>query len=1034
MTDCHRTSNRLEVLLQRLAREISQPLASVITPEIILTQSVGMARWVAMELAACHRISANMVFPFPNAFLNLLLEKLSLEDSPEDPFDPAVLTFRIMRTLPSCLVRPGYEGLRSYFAGDSRQIKLLQLSQKIAHLFDQYLVFRPDIILEWDQGKTTTEGDQTWQADLWREVARGHEHLHRVSIQNDIMAKIDRRKYVADNFPERISIFGISYLPAFHLQVLSAISKITRVNWFLMSPCRQYWGEVLSDRDVSRIREKYAHQPGIDVDLHLDKGNPLLASLGMLGRDFLSMIAGLDCDIQEDYLSPARDNLLGMIQADILDMLDAGETRHADTHDSTPGHAPLPMQADESIEIHVCHSVMREIEVLHDNILEMFQRDSDLQPRDILVMTPDIDTYAPFIQAVFKKSTAEGNAIPFSLADRPAMHENRSVQGFFALLGLSGGRMEADKIIELLDCSTIRHCFRLSEQDVATAERWVEELNIRWGVDGSNREEMGVPPFEENTWKSGIDRLLLGYALPVKARHLFAGIHPFDDMEGDHARVLGNFIDFFTCVHATIRDLKTPKTLQDWSAAMETIISRMFLADASTEKELQVLKRLPGSMADIQAQSDYSDTMELDCIVYHLKNGLQTLSFGSGFLAGSVTFCAMLPMRSIPFKAICLIGMNGSAFPRDDKTLGFDLMAAQPRLGDRSQRKDDKYLFLEALISARKKLYISYVGRDIQDNSTITPSVMVSELMDYMANGYAIPADKIQKQHPLQAFSSRYFSPDPDLFSYSTENHAAAEAAQGAAKKSRQVPCLPEPAEHFKRLEVGTLGTFFVNPVKFFLQKRLGIFLEEGDGLPEESENFRLQGLGGYNVRLESLKSGIEGCDLDALLPVFKARGVLPPGRVGRHDFAEIVTETKGFISRMEAWISGTARQDQAMALHLGDFSISGRLADLYGHGIVRARCVKFNAKDLIRLWIEHLQLCTTESGKDRPQSVYLCRDATVVLEPVDNSHDVLAYLLRLYWEGLSSPLHFFPQSAFAYAQNRLRKQTGGPAALQSAA
>ena len=292
------TGNRLELLVQQLAHEIRTPLSSVFEPEFIVTQSPGMARWVAMELAQCQRVSANLVFPFPNAFLNLMCEKLSLEvPTPEDPFDPTNMTFTIMKRLPDCLSRPGYEGLRNYFDGDRRQIKLLQLSQRIAHLFDQYLVFRPDIILSWDKGKQVQDGS-AWQADLWQEIASGNEHLHRVSLHADLIARLENDPAVSGVLPERISVFGISYLPVFHLQILSVLSRLIPVNWYFLSPCRQYWGEVVSDRDISRLREKYARKPGNQADLHLDRGNPLLASMGALGRDFLSMIAASDCDLR----------------------------------------------------------------------------------------------------------------------------------------------------------------------------------------------------------------------------------------------------------------------------------------------------------------------------------------------------------------------------------------------------------------------------------------------------------------------------------------------------------------------------------------------------------------------------------------------------------------------------------------------------------------------------------------------------------------------------------------------------------------
>jgi len=1020
-------SNRLEVLLQTLAREIERPLDSVFSPEVVVTQSPGMARWIAMELAQIHRISANLAFPFPNAFLKMLCEKLSLASPLEDPFEPAVLTFRVMQKLPDCLDRKGYDVLRSYLGGDTRHIRLLQLSREIAHLYDQYLVFRPEIVLEWEHGSNEVPNGHSWQADLWREVVSGCENMHRISMHTGLIARLRNGPSAVEHLPERVSIFGVSYLPAFHLQILAALADTIPVDWYLLSPCRQYWGDVVTDRDIRRIKETYARKTGADTYLHLDKGNSLLASMGTQGRDFLNMIAELGCDIKEEYLPPERSSLLTSVQADILDMLDAPKTV---ANDRTVAGA------DGSIEIHACHSIMREIEVLHDNLLQMFHLDPQLHPRDILVMTPDIDAYAPFIQAVFERSIDGEPTIPFSLADRSFINQDRVSDAFFAVLDMADSRMEAEKVTGFLDRDIIRDTFNLSEQDVATIGEWVQDLNVRWGLDGADRQTHGLPYFEENSWKSGIDRLLLGYAMAERDGQMFHGILPFDDMEGDRARILGNFLEYVSCLMAVIEDLKKPKTLEGWATTTGKIIDRMFSTDAASEKEVLRLKALVADLKRVQLISKYDGALALDALVYLLRHAMQNVPFGSGFLSGSVTFCAMLPMRSIPFKVICLIGMHGNAFPREGGKPGFDMMASHPRRGDRSRRNDDKYLFLEALISARKKLYISFIGRDIQDNSPLAPSVLASELMDYLTAGYGVAVENIVREHPLQAFSQDYFRVTSDLFSYSQENFAAAMASHRpeAMPKVPPPPSLPVPGDTFKTMDADTLGLFFSNPVKFFMQKRIGLFLEPDDKSAEDREHFRLEGLGAYRAGLDSLNWVNKGRPLTDLKAVFKARGVLPPGQVGEHDYAGLAAEVREMMGRVGEWTSGEKPVMRGIDLHLENFRITGTLADDYGNGLVLVRFANFNAAELVRFWIRHLLLCAAEPEKKEWRSAYLSRNATIVIGAVDNTRELLAYLLRLYWEGLSLPLAFFPKSAYAYAHQRIVQAKPPGEALRAAA
>jgi len=1028
------TGNRLELLGHQLADDISIPRSSVFEPEIIITQSPGMARWVAMQLAVYNRISANLVFPYPNTFLNLLCERLSL-DTPmsEDPFAPLNMTFSIMKKLPECLSKPGYEGLQNYFHEDRRQLKFLQLSRKIAHLFDQYLVFRPDMIAAWETRQKVL-GDATWQADLWREIASGNEHLHRVNLHAELIGKLESDTIAAGVLPERVSVFGISYLPAFHLKILSVLSSRIPVNWYCLSPCRQYWGEVVSDRAASRIREKYAQDPLEEKDLHLDRGNPLLASMGTLGKDFLGMVAESGCDLQEHYAPPGRDTLLSSIQEDILDMLDAADVQKNAAAEEDPKHASLKTDNDSSIEIIACHSPMREVEVLHDHMLDMFQNIPDLKPRDILVMTPDIDTYAPFIQAVFEQTAGSPAEIPFSLADRSALYSSRLMEAFFALIDLTGSRMEVDKIIGLLESPAIRKQFNIDEQDVAVIDKWVRDLNIRWGIDAADRKGRDLPLFSENTWKSGLDRLLLGYALPGKDKSLFADLLPYDHVEGEQSRVLGSFMDYFSCILKSIQILKTPKNLQDWSIEMHAIVDCMFPDDDAWGKEMQILKQLLDSLENIQQVTGYEQKIDLEAVAYQLKGELENSSYGAGFLTGKVTFCAMLPMRSIPFKVICLLGMNGNAFPRDDSSLGFDLMTAHARRGDRSRRNDDKYLFLEALMSARKKIYISYVGMDIQDNSPISPSVLVSELIDYAQSGYGFSEQDLVCSHPLQSFSAEYFKGNPVLFSYSKENFAAAVAAQKAPVKPIKKRVLQEPSEAFKKLGAESLAAFYANPVKYFLQNRLGIYLENEGSSHEANENFRLGGLEGYSVGRESFLAGCQESQTEQIKELFKARGVLPPGRVGEHDFAEIYQESGDLVSRINAWTLGKNPQDKEVNLQLADFSINGTMPGVYDQGMVLARFAKFKPRDLMRCWIAHLQLCAMDGPQGyQKQSVYLARDVSVVFDPPENCHEILKQLLTFYWEGLSEPLLFYPESAYAYAQTRLVKEKSRNMARQAA-
>lgn len=1031
------TSNNMEILAEQLARIVREPMPSPISSEIIVVQSRGMERWVSMELAMHNGICANCFFPFPNLFLQEIFKKFIPDIPDESVFDPVTMTFRIMKILPACSNLSGFESLKRYLVDDVKGMKLFQISQQIADLFDQYLVFRPEIIFRWENGK-----EDHWQAQLWREISSGKENLHRARMRKTLLEKIKKQPHEIKNLPDRISIFGISYLPPFHLETFIEISRLSQVNLFLMNPCREYWADIVSPRQIKEIQRKYIKLNGITEELYLEEGNRLLVSMGALGKNFFSMISGIDCQIFEQFKDQDKHNMLSKIQWDIHNLKDRKFYSQDSVPDLEPSDisSPLPdtdtMQQDveTSIQIHSCHSPMREIEVLHDNLLAMFEEDPDLLPKDIVVMAPDIESYAPFIQAVFDAQTDEALRIPFTIADRDIRKESSIIEGFLSILDLKGSRLGTTRVMALLESAGIKEQFGLTESDIEIAERWIKETNIRWGIDADFRRELGLPGFSENTWKAGIERLLLGYAMPGLNRKMFSGILPYDQIEGGEVKILGKFLKFIDRVFTYIDSLDQPRKLGDWHLKLVGIIEEFFVPDEDSEREIEVLRRILDEMSKKEELSGFDQLVEIEVVKSLLENLLECVNFGTGFISSGVTFCAMLPMRSIPFKVVCLVGMNMDAFPRESKTLSFDLMAKNPRIGDRSRRNDDKYLFLEALISARNKFYISYVGQSIRDNTRIAPSVLVSELIDYIKEGFGFSEDQMVTLHRLQAFSPEYFKAGGKLFSYSRENFAASCSRYDLKDITSLISSkLSDPAQEWKHLDIKDFRAFFSNPAKFLLERRLGIYLPERADVSDERENFSLGHLEKYVLDQEMVLHRLSGSDLKDFFPVKKASGQLPHGNVGEFVYNEVSLDAEDFVRKIENHITGKHLDDHTVDINIAGFNLCGRLTDIYEQGLIQIRYVITKPKYLLKTWVNHIVLCNLVEGKRPVKSFLLCKDAAWEFTPVSNVNDIINDLLKLFWKGMSEPLHFFPESSFEYASKLLLKNQTIQAASNSA-
>ncbi len=1028
------TSNRLEILAETLADVLRTPLGSPLDQEVIVVQSLGMERWLCMELAHYHGICANYRFPFPNTFVQQLIYEFLPELTEVSPFDPGIMTWRIMEHLPSCLPQPAFKPLRVYLSEDRVDLKRFQLSERIADLFDQYLLFRPDMIFRWESG-----AESHWQALLWRELVKGQEGMHRAALGRAFLQALSSSRDVSA-LPDRVTVFGISTLPRFYMQVLEALSHFLQVNIFLMNPCGEFWGDILSEWEMKRIAGRETERVSSYEELHLEKGNSLLASMGALGREFFDMVNEFDKEDFTSFQDPGEGTLLHCVQSDILHLRDRAKTGFK---------RPPILGDDKSIQVHSCHGPKREMEVLQDYLLDRFDKDPMLQPKDILVMTPDIEAYAPYIQAVFDVPPDDPKRIPFSIADQSIRKESEIIDSFFTILDLWESRFGAQQVMALLESRTIGCRFGLSEMDVGLIREWVRKTHIRWGIDHESRNQAGLPAFEENTWKAGIDRLLLGYAMPGHNETLFEGILPYDHIEGSETQVLGTLAEFLDLLDSKVNLLGQIRTLGEWSPVLMGLLDDFFLHHEEGEREMQVLRRSVLELEEIEKLSGYTEKVDIHVIKSHLVSCFEREGFGFGFITGGITFCAMLPMRSIPFRVICLVGMNGDAYPRESRPLGFDLMAKKPRPGDRSRRNDDRYLFLEAILSARDTLYLSYVGQSIQDNSPISPSVLVSELMDYMEQGFANKGkrnilEQILIKHRLQAFSPEYFKSDGNLFSYSKENFETAKRLIKGPKDPAPFFSigLKAPDQEWRNVDVEGLCRFFGNPTRFLLNNRLGIFPEDEVPILEDKEAFSLKGLEKYLLEARLLIKRLGGQDLKKAFGVTRASGQLPHGTVGRCIYEHLIQGIDHFAEKTGSLMEGETLDPLEIDLQLGGMHLTGQVGPIYPHGLIHFRYAKTTARDLLRLWITHLLLNQCRSDLYPRKSIYAGLEsnqwqergwASFSYSPVKDPEIHLAGLLDRYWSGLRAPLQFYPESSYIYAREILSKRSSDEQAMLKA-
>lgn len=1027
------SSNRLEHLVEALSTILRKPLSDPFRPETVVVQSRGMARYLSLEMARLNGVSALMDYPYPNVFVERYLGELrpkTVKKSGLAAYDPEILTFRVFALLPSFLTNHDFSDLSGYISGADGSLKRYQLSRRIGDLFDQYLLFRPDMIHAWENG-----AGEDWQAHLWRMIRNETVDTHRVDLFSAFLQKIRDNDVPSGHFPERIFIFGISALPSFYMDVFQAVARFCDVHLFLLNPCSEYWGDILTERERTRAMGR-SRDFGRDL-LYLRQGNRLLASLGKIGRDFFDLIQTYGVEDMPLFQKPEGDTLLAWIQDDIFRLVDPAD----------PDYAKRTVKNDDlSVQLHCCHSPLREVEVLQDRLYAMFDGNSDLNPRDVLVMMADSETYAPLIHSVFGRKPEGRDSIPYSVADRGFGGESRITRVFLALLDMKNSRFTVAEVLGFLEEEAVRQAFGLGEDDLDILGSWIDQVSIRWGWDGQHRKKTGLPEFEDCSWMAGLRRLLLGYALPGHDLYLFGGILPCDSIEGKQAERLGIFMDYAERLFSWTSGLDESRTGEGWIAYLLSGLDDFFSPGDRDETDLVVIREEILHMGDVMTMAGVTETLDFSVIRDHLGKNLEKKEQGLGFISGGVTFCAMLPMRSIPFRVIAVLGMNSSSYPRQGQGCGFDLMAKNPRPGDRSLRNDDRYLFLEALISARDTLYISYTGRSIRDNTLIQPSVLVSELLDYIGAGFdcgeKTAVERLTLEHPLQPFSPRYFehSHDQDqgrdkglrLFSFSRDNFRAALAGLDSAGPSFSFfeKELEPPCHESLDVSVTDFCRFFRNPSRYLLEKRLGVLLDEnGDGVAE-TEPFEIKGLDRYGFVARLVDNILGGADGKVLHAWARATGSLPVGRKGDLVFEALKRDADLFAEEIRARTDSAGKTLRTVDLCVSGVRISGTVDNLYQGRQLRFRPSIIKGKDLLELWIRHVLLVASGTPDFQDSTVLgmkTGKDEAIegfVFEKPKDSKKILGTLVSLYLDGLVRPLPFFPQSSLDFCESLQKEKT----------
>ena len=1040
-------SNRLEVLAERLAARMRNAPGEPHAAERIVVPHPTLGRWLRLALASELGIAANLRIELPAEFAWATMRDTVPTLAREQPFAPASLRWRIEAQL------KGWQGddpLGRYLRAEAESASqpsaasaLLErrryaLADRLAVVYDRCLLYRPDWIRAWQRGETPH-----WQARLWQLLTDdAEEPAHWVDAIDAFMAAVAGAQEnanastgggsgqlelaLAPSAPARprASFFGIVGLSPTYLDVLRCAAQLMDVHLYMLSPCREFWADTRSAREraaASRARgddagtTEASPRPGLAAP---PLGNELLSLWGRPARDMQALLAdelGVG-DPLEIYRDADASTRLGAVQQDILELRSA--------EDAASGSDIA--EDDDSLQIHVCHTAMREAEVLHDRLLAIFDANPDIQPADVLILTPALEDYAPAIESVF----AAADTIPVDVGRR-RRRDNAAVQAFLDILALPGSRYGSRAVLTPLRARSVQLRFGIDEESLHTLRGGLERAGIRWGIDAAHLAALGMPDTASHTWRKGIRRLLLGYAVgddTATVQGIVAcplGRAGFDVGAGEYAQ-LGGLLRYLEQLFALAAWVDEERSPSGWAESLRTDVLAAFFADLPGVSEVDAVAALIDEFEQECRLADRAAPISFEALRSAIAALGDTAMRSVARLADGATLGRLASGEIFPAKVVCLAGMNDRAFPRYQSETSFDPMAEDGRrIGDRDLRDEDRFAFLEALLAARRFFVVTYTGRDVREDSAIPASIVVNELAEHLAARFPNWAQEgCETVHPLQPFSSRYFDGASRLFSFSQAmaDAASATAGEGAAPRALR-GILPEAETPLRTGEVALddLLRFAARPVQFFVEKRLHMTLRLEEDDLRDDETLALDGLQTWQLRNRLLALGEAGISEAAAAPIALSKGELQESNLGRVECRERGFEVAQLAAALAPFRGHLDAPLQDVEAQVGDICVSGAVAGYHAERreLVSYRVGALRPIDFIDAWLR--LLCVSCTVEQQARAVLLGVTDELQRREIQGpapsaAQCALAHWLRAWEQGWRTPLPFFPKTSWEWA------------------
>ena len=970
------TSNRIEELAEIFCEKIKHKTTWNQVSTVIV-QTNGLEKWLAKQAATKNRIFANYEFSNPDGFIGKIHQLA--ENYGNSYFSVENIKWKTFVYLNDSEFIENFPTVANYYLKDD--IKRIQLAGKVADLLEQYQVYRPTIIEAWNDDReldsTLKDEDfathEVWQKWLWRKLkSESNDRFDKLQLKQRLLDKLEIEEFqisLQKQFPH-IQLFGIAVLSNYYWEIYHKLSSIIDVSIYVTAP--SYTDDWYLNTSIKQENELLGSCKELMANLH----------------KFLSVEG-----FQQRYVAPSDNHLLSIVQSDIYYNHNKG-IREYDTS-----------KEDSSIRIVSSYTPVREVETLYNHLLHEFEKNPELKGGEVSVQLSNVDLYAPLIKAVFDNAPKK---IPYIISDQSFSSGDSLINAVEIFINLHHSNFKAESVLQLLDFKAVRQRFGI--EDVTLIREIIADANIRYGIEGNKEDDTYL-----FSWKHGLSKLILGYAIKGGASYTLndTDLFPCDAIEGSEALNIFKIKAFAETIFQLHAHSQCEKTIVEWKDyLLNQVFDALFVLGDSYDEEIDyIYKRL-------ENLSSLTISMEEEISFQVFQEGLMSFlnaeTTNNIYTSGLVTFSSIIPVRSLPYKHIAILGMNAGEFPRQQKALGFDLMAMQPMENDRNIKNNDKSLFLEALLSARDQIYLSYIGSSIKDNSELPPSLLIEELEDYLITGTNNKEwfnEKIKYKHPLHASSKVYYE-GGKFFTYLGQ---AKEEGLPILNSSR---AKEETNISFDEISLDDLVRFYKDPFKWYYNKVLRIYYSDDAILLPEEEPFELDHLQKWSLKNDLVQLSPE--NEENYLKRRKNDGLI---QLANMAIAELSLEKEVISDVRNEYTKHLIGEPRSESIHLkfGESVLRGKIENIYDEGQIYYNVSKgvSQPKYLMETFIKHLAY---KASNENAQSFFISSSYVFALEKdfieTSDARMVLMQLIDFYKRGHTRIIPFTPQAGKLLMKN----------------